>query len=98
MRQLIAAAAAAGIIFAGAVDLQARRGPGAVRPEDRAIRKLMARGVERSTTFRDLIAQLAASDVVAYVRFARCAGRVPSCLLWASSAPGMRRVLIRIDR
>ena len=32
-----------------------------------------------------------------YVRFSRCQGSLGGCLLWASAAPGLRRVVIKLD-
>jgi hypothetical protein len=54
--------------------------------------------MERSGTFRHLTSRLSGSDVVVYVRFSRCPGNVAGCLLWASAAPGLRRVLIKLDQ
>ena len=54
--------------------------------------------MERSATFRDLSARLDASDVIVYIRFSPCSRGVPACLVWASSAPDGRRLLIKADR
>ena len=70
----------------------------AVRPEQDAVRRLVARGMERSETFRGLSARLDSSDVVVYVRFAGCAGGVPACLVLASEGLGPRRLLVKLDR
>ena len=69
-----------------------------VRPEGPDVRALVARGVERSATFRGLLDELDRGDVLVYVRFAPCNGRVRACLVWASTNPAMRRVMIKIDR
>jgi hypothetical protein len=98
MRQGRAAAVLATMIAAGGVNADAQQSPSAVRPEDAIVRQLIARGLERSATFRDLVARLEAADVVTYVRFSPCPSRVPACLLWASSSPGVRRVVIKLDR
>jgi hypothetical protein len=87
----------AAMTLAGGGDLKAQTAS-AVRPEDRALEVVIASGVERSATFRDLITRLDTTDVVIYVRFSRCAGGVPACLLWASSSPGTRRLVIKVDR
>jgi hypothetical protein len=87
----------AAVTVAGGGDLKAQAAS-AVRPEDRALEVLIANGVERSATFRDLVTRLDTTDVVIYVRFSRCAGGVPACLLWASSSPGARRLVIKVDR
>jgi hypothetical protein len=71
---------------------------GSVRPEGSPVGALIARGLERSETFRDLVAKLDNTDVVVYVRFSSCNGRVPACLLWASPGPTRRHLLIKIDR
>jgi hypothetical protein len=84
------------VASAGAANAQSTAA--AVRPEEDAVRMLIDTGMERSATFRDLISRLNATDLVVYVRFAQCAGRVPACLLWASPASGQRRLLIKIDR
>ena len=81
-----------------AIELNSQTFVGAVRPEADDLRALIARGVERSATFRDLVTRLNASDVVIYVRFSRCAGSIPTCLFWAEPGPGVRRVVIRVNR
>ena len=90
--------ALAAIAAAGADTVAAQSGSPAVRPEDGGIRALIAGGMERSTTFRDLNARIDKGDVIVYVRFSRCAGGVPACLLWASAGPGRRYLLINLDR
>jgi hypothetical protein len=70
----------------------------AVRPENPDIRALVARGLERSATFRELNARLDKGDVVVYVRYSPCMGGVPACLLWAGRGINSRRLLIRLDR
>jgi len=98
MGKAMAAAVLAMVIAATPGNTAAAEAAGAVRPEDASVRGLIARGAERSGTLRDLIARLDATDVVVYVRFSACVGRVPACLLWASTGPGVRRVLIKVDR
>src|SRR4051812_21893864 len=98
MRHGIAAAVLATIIVGVVVDGYAQGASNAIRPEDAAIRELLARGVQRSGTFRDLIARRATSDVVAYVRFSPCVGPFPACLVWASPGGAPRRILIKVDR
>ena len=70
----------------------------AIRPEDASIRALVATGLERSPTFRDLKARLDASDVIVYIRVSRCPARLGACLAWASTSGGTRRLLITLDR
>ena len=86
------------VMVASAGTLNAQGAAAAVRPEDAAIRALMASGIERSVTFRDLNTRLESGDVIAYVRFSRCAGGVPACLVWAEAHAGSRRLLIKLDR
>lgn len=78
--------------------VSAQNGSPAVRAESEGVRKLIASGMQRSETFRDLSARLDASDVVVYVRFSPCPGGVPACLVWASAGAGTRRLLIKVDR
>jgi hypothetical protein len=98
MRQGVVGVALAVIAAAGEVPVTAQDISRAVRPESAAVRAVMTRGIERSGTFRDLTGRLSGADVIIYVRFSRCAGDVPGCLLWASAAPGPRRVLIKLDQ
>jgi len=90
---VLAASAAAGELPMTAQDTWR-----ALRPESAAVRTLMANGLERSNTFRGLAGRLSGTDVVVYVRFSRCPGNLPGCLSWASAAPGLRRVLIKLDQ
>jgi hypothetical protein len=77
-----------GLILATAVasgmDLKVQGASTAVRPEG-AVRTLIAKGSERSATFRNLVTRLDATDVVVYVQFSRCTG-APACLMWVSAA------------
>jgi hypothetical protein len=97
MKQRVVAMVLAASATAGGVSVHSQNAPSAIRPEAPAIRSLIDRGLEQSETFRDLVRVLDTSDVVVYVRFSRCTGRVPACLLWASGAAGTRRLLIKID-
>ena len=94
---LIGLAIAAGAVCASSVTAP-EDPPKAVRPEDPGIRQLIADGMTRSATFRDLATRLDSSDVVVYVRFAPCIGNVPACLLWASESGGIRRLVIKLER
>jgi hypothetical protein len=96
MRQEVVGVVLAAIAAAGEVPMTAQDAP-CLRPESAAVRALMTRGIERSSTFRDLTNRLSGADVVVYVRFSRCLGNLPGCLMWASAAPGLRRVLIKLD-
>jgi len=98
MRQEIGGVALAAMVAAGGVSLHAQPRPGAVRPESAEAGALVASGMDRSATFRDLAAALELTDVVVYVRFSRCALRVPACLNWVASSAGSRRLLIRVDQ
>lgn len=92
----------AGVVFAAiaacAGTANAQGNPPAVRPEHPAVRELIALGMARSATFRELTARLDTSDVVVYVRFSPCVGNVAACLLWASESGGVRRLVIKLDR
>ena len=98
MRQGIVGVVLAAIAATGGVTANAQGESPAVRPEDAAIRALIATGMERSPTFRDLKTRLDNTNVVAYVRFSRCAGGVAACLVWVSAGAGARRLLIKLDR
>ena len=88
----------AAMVAAGGETVSAQNGSPAVRAESDGVRELIASGMQRSETFRDLNARLDASDVVVYVRFSSCSGGVPACLVWASAGAGSRRLLIKVDR
>ena len=98
MRQGLVGLVLAAIAAAGAGSVNAQGGAPAVRPEEPAVRELIANGMARSATFRDLATRLDQSDVVVYVRFAPCVGKVAACLLWASESAGARRLVIKLDR
>ena len=99
MRQAIVGAVVAAIAVTGGVTTHAQsESSSAVRPEDPSIRALIARGMERSATFRGLNTRLDASDVVVYVRYPRCREGVGACLAWLSAGSGARRLLITLDR
>ena len=86
------------IVAAGGETVSAQNGSPAVRAESDGVRELIAGGMQRSETFRDLGARLDTSDVVVYVRFSSCSRGVPACMLWASAGAGSRRLLIKVDR
>ena len=88
----------AAIAAAGGGTLHAQSESSAVRPEGAALRGLIARGMERSATCRDLITRLDKADVIVYVKFSRCGPGVAACLVWASVAGQPRRLLIKLDR
>jgi hypothetical protein len=85
-------------MVAGGGALNAQSASPTLRPEDAGIRTLIAGGIERSGTFRDLNTRLESGDVTVYVRFSSCDGGVPACLVWAGVAAGPRRVLIKLDK
>jgi len=97
MRQEVVGVVLAAVVAAGQVHATAQDASRAVRPESAAVRTLMANGLERSNTFRNLADRLDGTDVIVYVRFSRCPGNLPGCLFWASAAPGLRRVLVKLD-
>ena len=98
MRQGLAGMVLTAIAATGGVTAQAQSGSPAVRPEDAGTRALVARGLERSATFRHLYTRLGGSDVIVYVRFSRCPEGVAACLAWVSAGADARRLLIRLDR
>lgn len=98
MRKRVVGLFLAVISVAGATRLNAQQAPQAVRPEGSGVQRLIAGGFERSATFRALVTTLDNADVVVYVRFARCAGDVPACLLWVTAGSGPRRLVVRLDR
>ena len=59
----------AAIATAGGGVVSAQSELPAVRPESAAIRALIASGMDRSATFRDLKTRLDSTDVIVYVRF-----------------------------
>jgi hypothetical protein len=70
---------------------------GHVRAQDSRIRAAIADGVERSPLFRDLVAQLDASNVIVYVQSDRAMpARLQGRLALLSVAGGRRYVLVRI--
>ena len=85
-------------MMAGGGTLNALGTSPAVRPEDADIRALLASGIERSVTFRELNTRLDNGDVTVYVRFSPCSGGVPACLFWAGAGAGPRRLLLKLDR
>jgi hypothetical protein len=85
-------------IAAGGGGVNAQGGSPAIRPEDAGIRVLIASGMERSATFRDLTAQVDHADVIVYIRFSRCPRGIPACLVWITADTGPRRLLIKLDR
>lgn len=99
MQQGLVGVVVAALATAGGVNLNAQGAMSSIRPEGSTVRALIATGLERSETFRELLGKLDNGDVVIYVRFSPCNGRVPACLLWASAGgTARRRLLIRIDR
>ena len=98
MRQRLAVMVLTAIAATDGVTAHAQSGSSAVRPEDAGIQVLVARGLERSATFRQLHTRLDASDVIVYVRFSRCPDGVPACLAWVSAGADVRRLLIVLDQ
>lgn len=68
-----------------------------VRPLDPHATELLRRARMQSPTVRDLEGQLAASDVVVYVRCEwLSAGQPVGALRWVSATPGLRYVLVTV--
>lgn len=89
--------ALAALVLTSGRETNAQETTSAIRADGGTIKSLIARGRERSTTFRNLVTQLGQGDVIVYVQFSRCVAGVPACLLWASARPGERRLLVRLD-
>jgi hypothetical protein len=85
------------VVAAYLIAWMAQTPSGVIRGEGNAVRTLVGRGMERSATFRDLATRLTASDVTVYVQYSRCPGVAPACLQWVSAAPGIRRLLVKVD-
>jgi hypothetical protein len=98
MRRAFVGSALGVVAIAAGGNLHGQVATTAVRPEQGDVQRVVAKGLEGSETFRELAARLDSSDVVVYVRFARCAGVVPACLMLASSTSGSRRLLVNLDR
>jgi len=96
-RRLVAVCVLVSIGSSAAAERLTRNASNAIRGDGSAIQLLIDRGMERSGTFRELAARLDGSDVTVYVRYSRCGGGVPACLLWASAAGGVRRLLVKVD-
>ncbi len=69
-----------------------------IRSGSADVRALLDLGYARSATFRSMVDRLERSSVIVYVRFARCAGRVPACLHYLGERNSDRYVRITIDR
>ena len=68
-----------------------------VRSQDKAVRQLLKRGVDRSITFRKLIERLERSDVIVYVQeVAWLPGAIDGRMMMLPTAHGQRYVRIQV--
>jgi hypothetical protein len=68
-----------------------------VRSRSAAIVTLIEQATERSTTFRQLIATIDASDAIVYVQEGQCGHGVRACFYAVSSSAGRRMLWVRVD-
>jgi hypothetical protein len=68
-----------------------------VRAVDPTIRPLIAHGVERSTTFRELVRAIDSTDSYVYVKNGSCGSSVRACLVSVTSAGPARLVWVHVD-
>jgi hypothetical protein len=100
-------AAVTGLVSLGGVRLAAQGGtagrssvaPAQVRSSDRLIAELIAKAERRSTTFRELLAELASTNGIVYVESGQCGHGARACLLiWMRATGGKRYLRILVDR
>jgi hypothetical protein len=68
-----------------------------VRAVDPVIGPLIARGIEHSPTFRELVAAIDASDSYVYVKEGACSPSVRSCLVAVTGTESARFVWVKVD-
>lgn len=68
-----------------------------VRAVDPVIGPLIARGIERSATFRGLVRAIDSSDSYVYVKKGSCGPSVRACLVAVASAESARFVWLKVD-
>ena len=68
-----------------------------VRAVDLGIRPLIARGLERSATFRELVRAIDSGDSYVYVKEGSCGPGVRACLVSVTSAESVRFVWVKVD-
>jgi len=68
-----------------------------VRAVDPVIGPLIARGIERSATFRGLVRAIDSSDSYVYMKEGSCAPSVRACLVAVTSAESARFVWLKVD-
>lgn len=72
--------------------------PRRVRTMDSRLHLALSNGMERSATFRQIVATLDSSDVMVYIEKGRCTARwAESCLVVAPRLNGARHLRIRLD-
>jgi hypothetical protein len=68
-----------------------------VRAVDPVIGPLIARGVEHSATFRDLVRAIDSSDSYVYVKEGSCGPSVRACVVAVTPAESARFVWLKVD-
>src|SRR5262245_42387970 len=68
-----------------------------VRAVDPVISPLIARGIERSATFRELVRAIDSSDSYVYVKEGRCGASARACLAGVTAAGSTRFVWVKVD-
>jgi hypothetical protein len=68
-----------------------------VRSAEPAIRHLIARGLERSATFRELVAAIDASDSYVYVKTGDCGAGVHVCFIAVTDAGSVRFLWVKVN-
>jgi hypothetical protein len=68
-----------------------------VRSVDPVISRLIVRGIERSATFRELVAAVDASDGYVYVKRGDCGPGVSSCFVAVTEAGSARFLWVKVN-
>jgi hypothetical protein len=68
-----------------------------VRAVDPVIGRLIARGIEHSATFRELVAAIDTSDSYVYVKAGACGRSVRACLVPVTATESARFVWVNVD-
>jgi len=85
------------LTFAGTAAAEDATSTGSrVRSTDPAVAALIARAIEQSATFRNLVAVIDASDGIVYVEDGPCGHGVRACLIAVTAAGGQRVLRIRV--
>jgi hypothetical protein len=68
-----------------------------VRSVDPVLNQLIARGIERSATFRELVAAIDASDSYVYVKRGKCGAGVRTCFMAVIDAGSVRFLWVNVN-